>query len=140
MDITFIEQKNIDKIWHKVKGFAEDAAEYTYGRFTANDIRTNLKNNHQQLWIAHEGDEVYGFVVTEPTDYPQMKALIMHFTAGKEVLLWKDEMLKWIRAFAKEQGCEIIESYGRVGWSKVFKDDGFQKRFMFYELPVECKQ
>jgi len=139
MEITFIEQQNIDKIWHKIKDFADDAAKYTYGRFTANDIRTNLRNNNQQLWIAHEGEEVYGFVVTEPTHYPQVKALIMHFTAGKDVMLWKDEMLKWIRAFAKEQGCEIIESYGRVGWSKVFKDDGFQKRFMFYELPVEYK-
>jgi len=138
MEITLIDKQNIDKVWHKIKGYAEEAAEYTYGRFTANDIRSGLNSNiNQQLWLAHEGDEVYGFVVTEPSHYPQMKVLIMHFTAGKELALWKDDMLYWLRAYAKEKGCDIIESFGRVGWSKVFKDDGFKKRFMFYELPVE---
>ena len=137
MNVTFVEQKNIDKVWHKIKEYAEDAAKYTYGRFTANDIRMGLIEKNQQLWIAHEDEEVYGFVVTEASHYPQMKVCIMHFTAGKEVHLWKDEMLKWIRAFAKEQGCDIIESFGRVGWAKIFKEDGFDKRFMFYELPVE---
>jgi hypothetical protein len=46
-------------------------------------------------------------------------------------------MLEVLQKFAKDNGCKIIESYGRPGWEKVFTDDGFKKRFMFYELPVE---
>ena len=46
-------------------------------------------------------------------------------------------MLALLRKFAKDNGCTIIESYGRPGWERIFKDDGFQQRFMFYELPVE---
>jgi len=46
-------------------------------------------------------------------------------------------MIQTIQKFSYTIGCDIIESLGRGGWGKVFKDDGFQSRFMFYELPVQ---
>lgn len=139
MDITPLENNQVDFIWHRVKEYFEGAAEYTYGRFTANDIRTKLKASPtQQLWIAHEGEDIYGFVITQVSEYPQLKALVMHFTAGKELVKWKDKMLKALQEYAKNNGCDIIESFGRGGWGKVFKDDGFKSRFVFYELPVEA--
>jgi hypothetical protein len=139
MDITPLQNHEVDYIWHRVKDYFADAAKYTYGRFTANDIRVQLKHSPtQQLWVAHEGEEIYGFVIAQPSEYPQLKALIMHFTAGRELPKWKDQMLKTIQEYAKNNGCDIIESLGRGGWGRVFKDDGFEKRFMFYELPVEA--
>lgn len=138
MDITLVAQDRIDAVWPSLKEYAVQAAEYTYGRFTANDIRTGLKTKNQQLWVAHEGDTPYGFVVTQCADYPQLRGLVMHFTAGKDIEKWKEPMLKWIRKYAKSEGCDIIESYGRGGWERIFKSDGFKKRFMFYELPVEA--
>jgi len=80
---------------------------------------------------------IYGFVITEPLEYPQIKSLIMHFTGGIELKLWKDDMIKTIQQFGLAIGCDIIESLGRGGWGKVFKDDGYKKRFVAYELPVE---
>lgn len=137
MQITALPNDKIDLVWHRIKEFAEQAAKYTYGRFTANDIRYSVKTKPQQFWLAHKDEEVYGFVVTEISDYPQMRSLIMHFTAGKELLLWKNLMLEEIQNFAHINGCDVIESMGRAGWAKVFEQDGFEKRFMFYELPVK---
>ena len=138
MIITAIEQTKIDAVWNKLRTFADMAADYTYGRFTANDIRTALKNRPQQLWIAHEEEEVFGFVVTEFLEYPQMRVLLMHFTAGKELPLWEQPMLNALQEYARYNGCEAIESHGRAGWEKVFKDDGYKEKFRVYELPVEC--
>ena len=138
MKITHFPNQEIDVVWHRVKEYFEGCAEYTYGRFTANDIRNAVKKNpNQQLWIAHEEDKIFGFVITEPMEYPQLKSLIMHFTGGTELELWKEDMLKTIQGFAHSTGCDIIESLGRNGWGKVFKDDGFKSRFTFYELPVQ---
>jgi hypothetical protein len=80
---------------------------------------------------------IYGAVITEVWQYPKLKALIMHFTGGKKLLKWKQPMLKLLQKFARDNDCEIIESYGRPGWEKVFKSDGYKQRFIFYELPVE---
>lgn len=136
MDITVVEANDVDKVWKRIEDYAQGAADYTYGRFTKGDIRSGLKNKPQTLWIAHEGEEVFGFVVTEFANYPQKKALVMHFTGGVKLELWKDDMLELLQQYARMNGCDMIESFGRQGWAKVFKEDGFVSRFNFYELPV----
>ena len=110
MKITHFPNQDVDTIYYKIKDYLEGCAEYTYGRFTAQDIKNNIKNNsHQQLWIAHKEDKIYGFVVTQPTQYTQKKVLDMVFTGGIELELWKEDMLKTIQGFAKSTGCEVIE-------------------------------
>jgi hypothetical protein len=137
MEISIVPVEHIDSVWPSVEQYLKGAADYTYGRFTVGDIKNRLYTAPQQLWIAYDEETVYGVVVTELTQYPQMRTLVMHFTGGTELPKWKNEMLQILQRFAKDQGCSVIESYGRIGWEKVFKNDGFKSRFMFYELPVE---
>jgi hypothetical protein len=136
---TIVPLEYIELVWPKIEGFLDGAARYTYGRFTVDDIKNSVLTTDQQLWVAYDDktEEPYGAVVTQVLTYPRMKSLVMHFTGGIELPKWKDQMLDLLQRFAKDNGCVVIESYGRDGWEKVFKDDGFRKRFMFYELPVE---
>lgn len=136
MKASIVLPEDYDNFWHLIQEYMDGAAKYTYGRFTVEDILEGLKTKDQQLWIAYD-DKVYGAVVTEIAEYPQMKSLVMHFTGGIELPKWKDEMLALLRRFAKDQGCKTIESFGRTGWKRIFKNDGFKSQFMFYELPVE---
>jgi len=136
MEITIVEASDVDKIWTKIEDYAQGAADYTYGRYTKGDIRRGLKTKPQTLWVAHVGEEVFGFVVTEFADYPQMKALVMHFTGGIELERWKTPMLEMLQKYSRLNGAEVIESFGREGWAKVFKKDGFKSLYNFYELPV----
>lgn len=137
MEVTVVLPEHYDAVWPLISDYMKGAADYTYGRFTVDDIKNGLHTSPQQLWIAYEGEQVYGAVVTEIVTYPQIKALVMHFTGGKDLPKWKAQMLELLQSFGKDNGCDIIESYGRAGWAKVFKDDGFVSRFMFYELPVK---
>ena len=138
MQVSYVPLEYIEYVWPKIEAYLKGAADYTYGRFTIEDIKIGLFNKPQQLWIAYdENENIFGAVVTEILTYPQMKTLVMHFTGGVKLKLWKKDMLELLQRFAKGNDCEVIESYGRMGWSKVFKNDGFKSRFMFYELPVE---
>jgi len=136
MKASIVLPEDYDNFWHLIQEYMDGAAKYTYGRFTVEDILEGLKTKDQQLWIAYD-DKVYGAVVTEIAEYPQMKSLVMHFTGGIELPKWKNEMLALLRRFAKDQDCKTIESFGRTGWKRIFKNDGFKSNFMFYELPVE---
>lgn len=136
MKASIVLPEDYDNFWHLIQEYMDGAAKYTYGRFTVEDILEGLKTKDQQLWVAYD-DKVYGAVITEIAEYPQMKSLVMHFTGGIELPKWKDEMLALLRRFAKDQGCKTIESFGRTGWKRIFKNDGFKSQFMFYELPVE---
>jgi hypothetical protein len=137
MQVSVVLPEYIELVWPKIETYIKGAADYTYNRFTADDIKKGLINRPQQLWIAYDEGEIYGAVVTEVFSYPLMKALIMHFTGGKKLMRWKKPMLELLQRFARDQGCSIIESYGRPGWEKVFKNDGYKEVFKFYELPVE---
>ena len=139
MRITAIPQQDVEQVWHLIHDYMEGAAKYTHGRFTVDDIKQCFINNfNQHLWIAYD-DKIYGAVITEVMQYPQMKSLTMHFTGGIELPKWKDEMLSVLRSFAKDTNCQTIESFGRAGWKKVFSKDVFNSKFMFYELPIEGK-
>ena len=132
--------EHIEIVWPNIKDFIHGAAEYTFGRFSAFDIKNELirRGNEQQLWVAFEDkDNFYGAVITEVYEYPQISALIMHFTGGKRLSKWKKPMLELLQKFARDNNCSVIESYGRPGWGKVFEKDGYKQRFIFYELPVE---
>ena len=140
MEVTLIPYEHLEYVWPKIESYMKGAADYTYGRFTVEDIKKEFidRRGGQQLWVAYEDiDNVYGAVITEISRYPQTLALVMHFTGGKQLPKWKDPMLKLLQQFARDNGCEIIESYGRPGWGKVFDNDGYKQRFIFYELPVE---
>jgi hypothetical protein len=137
MKVTRILPEGLEQIWPQIEGYMQKAAKYTYGRFEAEDIKQGLLTKPQQLWIPHTDTEIYGIVVTEITHYPRMSALTVHFLAGKNFNKWKDITLERVQKFGRDSGCQLIDSYGRDGWEKVWANYGFKKRFMFYELPLE---
>ena len=137
MQVSPVNTKDIESIWPFIEGYMKRAAKYTYGRYEAEDIKDNLLKEPQQLWIAFDDTKLYGAVVTEITEYPRMKVLTVHFLAGIEFETWKDPMLKLVQQFGKDNGCKLIDSYGRPGWERVWKNYGYTKRFIFYELPLE---
>lgn len=138
MIVSAVLPQDIEYVWSHIEDYMRGAAKYTHGRFEVEDIKRCLTTDRiQQLWIAYEDDKVYGAVITEIMEYPRMRVLVMHFTGGVELPKWKADMLELLQRFARDNGCKTIESIGRAGWKKVFKNDGFKSNTMFYELPVE---
>jgi len=140
MRVSMVPKDLLHTCWEQIEGYLEKAAEYTYGRYTVEDIKDCITDYDHDLWVAYKneesGIEFYGAVVTSIDSYPRKKVLAMHFTGGKELSEWKDLMLKFLREWAQDNHCDCIESTGRSGWAKVFKDDGYAQICTTYELPV----
>jgi hypothetical protein len=49
-------------------------------------------------------------------------------------------MLALLRMFARDLGCEAIESTGRPGWTKIFQNDGCKATWVTYELPLDMEK
>ena len=137
MKTSLVPREHIPVVWDSIKGFAERCAKYTFGRFTAEDMLEGLLTKDQQLWIAFDDEGIHGFCVTEVLIYPQTKTLVLHFTGGKDFDEWLPDGYPKLQQFAKDTGCSKIESYGRPGWEKMWKKQGYIKRLVFYELPLE---
>jgi hypothetical protein len=78
--------------------------------------------------------------VTNVITYPQRKLLGMQFCGGDELDTWKEPMLALLRMFARDLGCEAIESTGRPGWAKIFQNDGYKATWVTYELPLDMEK
>lgn len=137
MKTTLVPKEHIHVVWDRIKKYVEKCAKYTYGRYTADDILDGLLTKDQHLWIAFDDKEIHGFWVTEVTVYPQMKALTLHFVGGKGFKVWAEVGFPPLQKFAKELGCDVMESFGRPGWKKMWEGYGYNPRYVFYELPVE---
>ena len=140
IEVSLVPREYVDTCWDKVEKFIEKAAKYTYGRYTTSNIYDIVKDGDYQLWVAFEAETFKGAVVTNIMNYPQKKILCMQFCGGEELKLWKQPMLDLLKRFARDLGCEGIESTGRPGWAKIFENDGYKATWVTYELPIDMEK
>lgn len=126
----------IDTCWKEIEPFMEKAANYTYGRYTCDDIYDSVKEHDYQLWVAFESSKIKGAVVTNVIIYPKRKVLCMTFCGGIDLKEWKAPMLALLQKYAADIGCDGIEATARRGWAKVFENDGYNQHWVTFELPV----
>ena len=136
MEVSMVPAEYVDTCWAKIEPFVEKAAEYTYGRYLASNLYDMVKDGDHQLWVAYDGNDFKGTVLTNVMNYPQRRVLCMGFCGGIELKDWKTPMLDLLKRYAKDMGCDSIEAFGRPGWANVFKNDGYQIKWVAFELPI----
>lgn len=136
IQVSLVPSEHARLIWPRLTPHVDRAAEYTYGRYTADDILDSIESYDHHLWIAFEDQDIKGITITSIKQYPRKRCLDMVFCAGDDGMEWKAPMLGILQRWAADNHCDIIESSGRLGWSKIFKDDGYKALWQVYELPV----
>ena len=132
-----VPKEHVLAIWERIAPLMEGAADYTFGRYTVDDMLTSVMDYEHTLWIAfNEDKEVRGATITCIKQYPRKRYLDMVFVGGEDGFGWKDEMLRMLQHYAYDMNCDGIESAGRLGWSKIFKNDGYKMLWQTYELPI----
>jgi hypothetical protein len=132
-----IPQEYVMEVWPEVKGFIFDAIKHTHGRFLTEDVLESLLSGHWQLWVAFEGPNIIGCVVTYFEMYPRLKVLSCPFVTGKDFDKWKYPMFHLLQRWARDNQCAKLESTARLGWARKFKDDGYEAIWQTFQLPVE---
>lgn len=134
--ITLVPPIRIMDAWLLAEPFMRRAAEFTHGRYAADDILDVVLNLNHHLWLVYSDDGVKGALVTALKQYPQKKYLDLAFIGGDDGHSWKDQMLDIMRKWAYDNSCDGIEASARLGWQKIFKDDGYRPLWQTFELPM----
>lgn len=139
MQVSAVPTEFVLDIWPEVEGYMDDVCVHTHGRYEASDILSELLRGASHLWIAFEGGEsqrVVGAVVTSFINYPRAKYLNCPFVTGDDFPSWKAPMLALLQRFARDNDCEGLESTARLGWARVFRDDGYKALWQTFQLPA----
>jgi hypothetical protein len=99
----------------------ERALAHGDGNYALEDVLALVSSGEAQLWVSLDQDGIEAACVTTIVDYPRRKACLILFLGGTRLKHWL-EFEAVIAAWAKAQGCDCLEGYGREGWTKVLKD------------------
>ena len=104
-----------------VADLVTQALDRSNGAMEAEDVLKALLRRDMQLWMVEDGGAAQAIAVTEVVDHPRRRACFIYLVAG----IRREEWLHYegvLAAWAREQGCDFMETYARVGWKRVLKD------------------
>jgi len=110
--------------WTVVAPKLERALEYAGGTHTLADVLAAVERGDMQLWPGRRS-----VIVTELVQYPRLRAARVFAGAGDldELRGMETAVAEWARA----QGCERVEGFGRVGWGRALRGMGYDETRVF---------
>lgn len=131
-----VPSNKVDFIWEKIGRMLEQACETNNGRLPVEALYQNLKNKDMQLWISvSDKHQIECCCVTEIINYPNKKYCQVVIGTGSHFHNWVGFMRR-IEDWAKQQGCDGIQSIARKGWGRVLKEQGWQQTHIFIEKEI----
>lgn len=138
MELRLVAREEAVKHWPTISKEFERAREHGQGESTMEDYLQKILNYNAQCWVfLDEHYNIVGASLTEIMHYSQHKTFHVILIAGVDFDQQSKEFHKMI-TFAKAQGCQAIEMWGRKGWTKVLPQylPGFKEVYtvMRYDL------
>lgn len=125
--IIRIERPEIVAMWPVAYPFLEPAIERTSGRLDEATVFKSLMTGELVLWMIFRGGPL-GAMVTQVFTWPSgLKVARYLLAGGKDHTDWFSQS-HVVEEWVKEQGCTILEAYGRPGWEKsLTKERGWRR-------------
>lgn len=136
VQVSLVPTEHTQTVWPAVAGFIEAALAYTRGCYELEDIYHQLISGTHNLWVAFEGEQVLGAVITNIMQYPRKRALVCYMAGGDNLTSWKEPMMVLLTKFASDNGCDCMEATGRPGWLRMFKNEGCEAVWQTCQLPI----
>ena len=119
-ELLCIPPEHIPKVWPKVRHFIVAGVE----RCDFNDfesVECDVLSNDALLWVAYDGKEIAGALVTQITETEKRKICTLVAGGGKERKRWLP-LLEQIEQYAKAEECSASRIIGRDGWGAILPD------------------
>ncbi|WP_027815000.1 hypothetical protein [Paraburkholderia bannensis] len=123
-----IQKHLIDEVWDEVRPWIAAACKTSRGKFDENDIRIELLEGTNQLWIWRT-ETAYAVGVTCIANYPKQAVCQIRIVTGRNRAEWQIPAMQTMEAWAKANGCAAMELQARPGWWR-----GFLHRLGGYEM------
>lgn len=136
MIISLVPSDHVLNVWPAVAGYVQNALEYTDGRYELDDVLDMVAGGGFSLWIAFDDESIKGCVITQFMQYPRKKFLGCPFVTGDNFASWKQPMFETLQRYARDTDCVGLEATARLGWARVFKDDGYEAMWQTFQLPA----
>lgn len=128
IDFSGVPKSCISSVAVDIEPLLEKALRYSLGEYLPQDILDYAADGRMQLWIASENLQLIGCVVTELLNFPRKSVCNVVVVAGENLEQWMYGY-ELIEQWAATMGIDEIRGYGRTGWERLMKPQGFNKAY-----------
>lgn len=119
-------------LWPRVRDRIASCCDRSGGKYEPADILRNLIAGRMDLWLAEDGGAIHAVAISEIVVYPRVRVCKLLACTGEKARRWLD-LLAQIEAWARAQGCAVIEPVCRPGWERHLKPMGYRKTHVVLE-------
>lgn len=130
MNITLIPPGHVCDVLPRILGYVSKAREWSYDRYTVDDMVAGLFKPGVMLWIVFDDDNhIHGYLATEIREFPQARHFIVLHCGGQDGSLdaCVGMVFDTFERYARESGCDGLEIIGRHAWWKHIRERGFSQ-------------
>lgn len=120
--IVWVKWEDAIKFWPVMEPMFATCTSQTEGRFDTPDLLKEIIEGKQVLWVGYdpERNKIDLVVTTAIITYPRRKVCRLVFIAGTRMMAYKDEFIRAIEKYARDQGATAIEGALRRGWARIW--------------------
>ncbi len=130
-----VRAESLPEWWPHVAPLVALACARSSGKFEPADVARAAAASRFQLWVGtDEADPslVRVMLLTRLLPYPRLLACEVLACVGDDRPDWEDH-LATVEAWAKAQGCALMQPIARPGWERVLAKRGYKKTHVMLE-------
>lgn len=127
-------------LWHYAEPYIKRALDHANNEFTIGDFQQMCIDRIVQLWLISKDNRVVGAITTEIVIYPQCKHCRVITLAGSNFAEWVELADSTLSEWARNQGCNAIESYVRKGLVPKMEPFGYKHKHCVLVKELDAKE
>lgn len=132
LQIGYIENPLSWDGWPRARVALTPAIERTDEAWT--DVEASLASDDMQLIVALKGGDPVSYALTRSALTKRGEVLEVYACGGSRMNEWAKEAMSAIQAGAKAAGMVGVRVFGRDGWERILRDNGFKRS----SIVLEC--
>jgi len=136
--ISAVPREHVGNVWPVVSPMLDNAIKRTHGRWHNVDILTSVLDGSASLWIAfNEDKKIIGSMIFTINAFPVgMQVGRIDYVAGENRDEWFDAIFEKACEYARDRGCNKIETVCRKGVGEYVKRYGMKEIGTYYEMDL----
>lgn len=123
----------LPELWPTIRDRVATCCARSGGKYEPLDVLMHCLSRRMGLWLARQDEgEIAAIAITEICAYPRLAVCKLLACTGDDAPHWI-ELLAEIEAWAKAQGCAVMEPICRPGWERHLKPKGYRKTHVVLE-------
>jgi hypothetical protein len=136
--VSTVPKEAVKHVWSDVEELLKKSvADTSRGKIDLIDILNGILTDVYVLWVVlDDEDKMIAAITTRIATYPRRKSMVLDFVGGSKLNEWKDLVINTISEFAKKNDCRHLEGFGRKGWIRALRGNGFYPEYIAYRMEL----